>query len=223
MDELRRPLFLLALGVILCVILIELGSPWLIEATNRSFDQPGYGIQYLFLVDAFLLYVSILIGLALIVPERIQGRLQAVSTLIISFFGCFGIIVAIILALVFLLLLVSLLLSPIFGTAVYAAVYGDFDRTGANVTHGLVITLKILFAILLVLAHQRFLQNKSLVLLTLTSLVSSLIISFLHNFPPLIFMSITDAFGAIIVGILALIWSIVFLVGSIVALVKSVH
>lgn len=222
MDELRRPFFIVALVLMFIVVLLEIGSPWLLEPIKGDFDRPGYGIQYLVFVDAFLLYVTVLIGLALIIPERIQGRLQGCATLIISFFGCLGIIGAIIFAIVFLLLLVTLLLSPIFGTIAYLAVYGDFDRTGANITLSLIMLLKIGYCIFLVLAHQRFLQNKSLVLLTLTSLLANIIISFLHNLLPLILVSITDTLGAIVVAILALIWSIIFLIGSIIAIVKSI-
>ncbi|HEX8369209.1 MAG TPA: hypothetical protein VF604_11765 [Pyrinomonadaceae bacterium] len=223
LDELRRPFFIIALVLMFLVVLVEIGSPWLQTVTTKDFDRPGYGVQYLVFVDAFLFYVSLLIGLALIIPERIQGRLQGIATLIISFFGCLGIIAAIIFALIFLLVLVTLLLAPIFGTIAYLAIYGDFDRSGANITLSLIMLLKIGYCIFLVLAHQRFLQNKSLVLLTLTSLLANIIISFLHNFVPGILVSITDAVGAIVVAILALIWAIVFLIGSIIAIVKSIH
>lgn len=223
LDELRRPFFIIALVLMLFVVLVEVGSPWLMKVTDKDFDLPGYGVQYLVFIDAFLLYVTLLIGLALIIPERIQGRVQGCATLIISFFGCLGIIVAIIFALIFLLLLVTLLLAPIFGTAAYMAIYGDFDRSGANITLSLIMLLKIGFCIFLILAHQRFLQNKSLVLLTLTSLIANLIISFLHNFVPGILVSITDTIGAIIVAILALIWAIVFIIGAIISVVKAVH
>lgn len=223
LDELRRPFFIIALVLMLFVVLIEVGSPWMMNVTDKTFDRPGYGIQYLVFVDAFLLYVSLLIGLALIIPERIQGRVQGCATLIISFFGCLGIIGAIIFAIVFLLILVTLLLSPIFGTIAYLAVYGHFDRSSANITLSLIMLLKIGFCILLILAHQRFLQNKSLVLLTLTSLIANLIISFLHNIIPGFLVSITDAVGAIIVAILALIWAIVFIIGAIISIVKAIH
>lgn len=206
----------------LVVVLIETASPWLNIFTASEFNRPGYGVQYLVFVDAFLFYVSLLIGLALIIPERVQGRVQGVVTLIFSFFGCLGSCSAIIFAFVFLLILITLLLSPIFGTAAYLAMYGDFDRSGANVTLSLIMVLKIGFCVFLILAHQRFLQNKSLVLLTLTSLIANLIISFLHNFGPGILTSITDAIGAIVVAIMALIWAIVFMIGSIIAIVKAI-
>ena len=223
LDELRRPFFIIALAIMLVVVLVEIGSHWLIYVTDATADRPGYGIQYLVFVDAFLFYVSLLIGLALIIPERIQGRIQGVVTLILSFFGCLGIIGAIIFALVFLLILIGLFLAPIFGTAAYLAIYGDFDRSGANMTLSLILTLKIVFAVFLVLTHQRFLQNKSLVLLILTSLVATLIVSFLINFVPGILVSIADALGAIVVAILALIWAIVFIIGAIISIVKAVH
>ena len=205
-----------------CVILVETVSPWLMQTTGRNFDQPGYGIQYLIFIDAFLLYVVILIGLALIIPERIQGRVQGVVTLIVSALGCFGIIVAIFVVLAFLMLMVTLLFAPIFGTIAYFVIYADFDRAGANITLSLIMTLKICFVIFMILAHQRFLQNKSLVLLTLTSLLANLIISFTHNLVPSFLVSITDSIGAIIVAILALIWAVFFIIGSIIAIFKSV-
>ena len=223
LDELRKPFFIIALLIMLCVVLIETASPWMMTVSNENFDLPGYGIQYLLFIDSFLFYVTLLIGLALIIPERIQGRVQGCVTLIFSFFGCLGIIVAIIIAFVFLILLVTLLLAPIFGTAAYLAVYRDFDRSGANITLSLIMFLKILFAVFLILAHQRFLQNKSLVLLTLTSLIATLIVSFLHNLVPGILVSITDTIGALIAAILALIWAIVFIIGSIIAIIKAIH
>ena len=223
LDELRKPFFVIALVLMFIVVLIEVGSPWLMHVTDKSFDRPGYGVQYLVFVDAFLFYVSLLIGLALIIPERIQGRVQGCVTLVVSFLGCLGIIGGIFTALIFLLLMVTLLLAPSFGTLAYLAIYGDFDRSGANITLSLIMALKIGYCIFLILAHQRFLQNKSLVLLTLTSLLANLIISFLHNLVPGILVSITDALGAIVVAILALIWAIVFIIGSIVAIIRSIH
>jgi hypothetical protein len=85
------------------------------------------------------------------------------------------------------------------------------------------MALKIGFVVCLVLAHQRFLQNKGLVLIVLTSLLANLIISFLHNFAPGILVSITDAIGAIVVGILAVIWAIVLLVFASISIVRAVH
>jgi hypothetical protein len=97
---------------------------------------------------------------------------------------------------------------------IYLAVYGFFNRGGAGITLGLLMTLKIAFGVCLVLAQQRFLQNRGLVLMVLTSFAATAIISFLHGLVPGFLVSITDAIGAIIVAIPAVIWAIFLLFGS---------
>jgi len=84
------------------------------------------------------------------------------------------------------------------------------------------MTLKIVFAICLVLAHQRFLQNKGLDLIIITSLVANLIIAFLHGLVPGFLVSITDTGAAIVVGVLAAIWTVVYLVGGVISVVKVI-
>jgi len=72
------------------------------------------------------------------------------------------------------------------------------------------------------LAHPRFLQNKGLVLIILTSLAANIIISFAHAIVPVPLVSITDAIAAIIVFVLVVLWAGFFLVGSISSIVKAV-
>ncbi|HEV7642577.1 MAG TPA: hypothetical protein VGO50_01425 [Pyrinomonadaceae bacterium] len=222
LENLRKPFFIIALVVMAIVVLIEIGSPWLMEHT-KGFDTPGYGISYMAFIDGLLLYVSILITLAMLLPERVQGRIQGIVTLIVSFFGCLGAIASCFTALIFLLVMVTMLLAPIFGTIAYFVIYGHFDRSGAAITLSTIMTLKLVFIVLLLLAHQKFVENKSLVLLILTSLLCNLIIGFLHNFLPIFLVSITDAVGGIIVAIIAIIWLIIFLVMAIVSIVKAIH
>ena len=76
------------------------------------------------------------------------------------------------------MLMVALFTAFPFGTIIYLIIYGFFDRIGANVTLSLLIVLKVAFAACLILAHQRFIQNKGLVLIVLTSLAANIIISF---------------------------------------------
>jgi hypothetical protein len=223
LENLRKPFFIIALIVMLVIVLLEIGSPWLMTVSVKSADRPGYGIMYLAYIDALLLYVTILITLALLIPEKVQGRIQGIVTLIVSFFGCLGAIGSCFVVLIFLLIMVTMLLAPIFGTIAYFVIYGDFDRSGANITLSLIMTLKIVFVVLLLLAHQKFIENKSLVLLVLTSLLCNLIISFLHNLLPIFLVSITDAVGAIIVAIIAIIWLIIFLIMAIISVVKAIH
>jgi|SRR5579884_1012036 len=83
--------------------------------------------------------------------------------------------------------------------------------------------LKLGFAISLLVAQQRFLQSKGLVLLTLTSLLGTVIVTLLLGIVPGVLVSITDAIGAIVVGALGIIWGLFLLIGAIVSLIKSSH
>ncbi|MFP2929009.1 hypothetical protein ACLESO_28180 [Pyxidicoccus sp. 3LG] len=181
---------------------------------------PGLGIPYLALVDALLLLTLGLMGASLLIPERVHGRVQGLATLIgaiVALLTGIGLLFA---AIALLMTMVSLVASVPFGTIVYLAVWGFFNRGGAAGTLGLLMTLKLVAGVCLVLAHQRFLQNKGLVLLFLTSLLANAVVSFLHGLVPIILVSITDAVGAIIVAILGLIWAVLLLVGALVSIVK---
>jgi hypothetical protein len=227
LDELRKPFLIIALVLMLLVVLVEGTSVLWINPDKAvgslGAKTPGYGITYLAFLDYLVFYITLLIGLAMIIPERLQGRVQGCATAIVSFLGCLGTIYAIITCLIMLIIMVTLLLAPIFGTIAYVVIYGHFNRGAAAATLSLIMALKIGFVVCLVLAHQRFLQNKGLVLIVLTSLLANLIISFLHNFVPGLLVSITDAIGAIIVGILAVIWAIILFVFAIISIIKAIH
>ena len=183
---------------------------------------PGRAIPYMAFIDGLLLYAIGMMGLSLVAPERLQGRVQGIIGLIISIILIIATIVMIIIAFVLLMVMIGLLTSPPFGTLAYFAVFAFFDRGGSQVILTMIMLLKLGFCVSLVLAQQRFLQNKSIVLLILTSLLASILVGFLHGIVPLFLVSITDAIAAIIIGILALIWAIVMLIASIVAIVKLI-
>ena len=225
MDRLRTPFFIAAVIVMLLVVLTELGSIALLNKAGANADQlptPGLGIPYLALLDGLILFTVSLMGLSLLLPERIHGRLQGVATFVVSLLLLLLAIAMIFMAIGLLMLMVSLLLAVPFGTIAYLAAYADFRVGAAQITLGSLMALKIAFAVLLVLAHQRFLENKGLVLIILTSLLANIIIAFLHAFPRIL-VSITDGIGAIVVGILAAIWALVFLIGSIPAVIKALR
>ena len=227
LDELRKPFLIAALVLMFLVIIIELGSSLLMDmgtpgAAALNVETPGYGILYLAFLDGFVFYITLLLTLAMFIPEKLQGRVQGCITAIVSFFGCLGTIFAIITCLIMLIVMVTLLLAPIFGTIAYLAIYGHFNRSAAEITLSLIMVLKLAFAVCLVLAHERFLLNKSLVLIVLTSLLANLIVSFLHNFVPRPLVSITDAVAAIIVGILAVIWAIVLFIFALNSIRKAI-
>lgn len=256
MDELRKPLFVIALVLILIVVLIEIGSGFALRGTppgnssaimsaisgalppelqeilgdvdsddvtdlaDASNDIPGIGISYMVLVDGVVLFTVGLIGASLILSNSVQGRVQGCSTLIVSIFLILACIAFFFLALIAVLIMIALLLAVPFGTIAYLAIYGFFNRGGASGVLSVLMLLKIGFAVCLVLAQQRFLQNRGLVLLVICSLVANIVISFLHGFVPIILVSITDAIGAIIMAVCGCIWWILALIGAIPAVLR---
>ncbi len=226
LGSLRLPFFIVSLICFALVLLGEFGTlaHRLIPLKNPG-TPPGLGVPYLALLDGLLFFIVILMALPLplLLPDRLHAKLQGIATLIVSFFSLLGGIVMIIVALTLVMIMVSLLLAVPFGTIAYLAIYGDFDTTPAQVILNLLLLLKIIGAVCLVLAHQRFLQNKGLVLLILTSLIGNLIIAFLHALVPTPLVSITDAVAAIIVAILAVIWAILLLIGSLPAIFKAIN
>jgi hypothetical protein len=218
-DTLRKPLFIVALFLIAVTVLAELGSGLVKSLANVKI---GLGITYSPLLDGLLLFTVLLMGMSLLIPERFTGKIQGVITLVVSLLLAILSFTLILAAIATLIEMVTLLVAVPFGTIAYLILFGSFDRQGAAVALGLIMTLKLVFAACLVLAQQRFLENKGLVLFILTSLLATLIIGFLHGLVPLFLVSITDAIAAIVVGILALLWAIWFLLRSLPAIIKAV-
>lgn len=242
MGNLRKPFLLLAMLAIVLVVLVELGSGLMlssggahdlagdaaklgadIPAGTSAAEPPGRGIMYLALIDVIALYTTGLFTLSLVVPERVQGRAQGVATLIGSIILIIVSFVMLIIAFIELMIMISLFLAPPFGTLAYLAIWGFFPVGKASVVIGLLMFLKLCWAALLIIAQPRFLQNKGLVLLVVTSLVCTLCLEFLHGLMPVILVSILDNVGAIIFAIVGIVWGIVLLVGSIPAIVKAVR
>jgi hypothetical protein len=242
MGSLRKPFLLLAMLAIILVVLVELGSGLLIggdgahDLTQGALDvgadppsgvsasePPGRGIMYLALIDIIALYTTGLFTLSLVVPDRIQGRAQGVATLIGSIILIIVSFVMLIIAFIELMIMVSLFLAAPFGTLGYLFIWGFFPVGKASTIIALLMFLKLCWAVLLIIAQPRFLQNKGLVLLILTSLVCTLCLEFLHGLVPVILVSILDDVGAIIFSITGIVWGIVLLIGSIPAIVKAVR
>jgi hypothetical protein len=253
MQSLRKPFFILALALIAICIIIEIGRAATLQpatttalditselpsdtAGQLSDDQkaqvrsipvqtniPGMAIPYMALLDGVALFTAALMGLGLVIPARLQGRVQGIGTLIFAILLILAALVMIPIAIGLVTLMVALLLSIPFGTIVYLIVYGHFDRSGAAAVLSVLMLLKLGFAGSLVLAQQRFLQNWGLVLIVITCLLGNVIISFLHGLVPRFLVSITDGIGAIIVAILAVIWAIFLLIGSIPAILFALR
>jgi hypothetical protein len=175
------------------------------------------------LVDGMLLFTIALVATSLLITDRVQGRVQGCATFLLSLMLVIASIALIFAALFLLLLMIALLLAVPFGTIAYMAIYGFFNRGSAAAVLSLIMLMKIGFVACLVLAQQRFLQNRGLVLLTLSSLVANIVLSFLHGFVPGPLVSITDAIGAIIMGVCGCIWWLLALIGAIPAILKVIR
>ncbi|XXF77094.1 hypothetical protein P2318_29175 [Myxococcaceae bacterium GXIMD 01537] len=198
----------------------DVGFSDVIATQKENPPTPGLGIPALAVLDALLLFTLVLMGASLLVPERVHGRVQGVASLVGSIVALLVGIGLLLAAFGLLLTMVALFTAVPFGTIAYLAVWGFFNRGGAAGTLGLLMALKVAAAVCLVLAHPRFLQNKGLVLLVLTSLLANAVVSLLHGLVPIILVSITDAIAAIVVLVLALIWAVFLLVGALVSIVK---
>ncbi|KXU87049.1 hypothetical protein CR51_36295 [Caballeronia megalochromosomata] len=221
--ELRRPLLFAALGIAVLIALIELGLGWRSELLGgTSPARPGHGIAYLICIDALLLYSLSLMTVSIFLPREFTGRLQGVIGIVASLLGLLLFVLMFMFALQLLILMVSLLLAPLFGTIAYFALFAEFNRSGAAATLGLLLLLKLGAAGALVLAHPRFIENKSLVVLLALSLGCTFLVGVLLAFPPGFLVSITDMIGAVIAAGIGIIMGGVLLVGSCVAAVKAV-
>jgi hypothetical protein len=185
-------------------------------------EPPGLGIPYLALLDGLFAYALVWMLLSFVVSERVLGKVQGIVSLIVSILLILGTIILILLALAKLLLMIALFFAPPFGTIAYLAVWGSFPKGTAAVILSLIMALKLAACVCLLLAQQRFAQNKGLLILVILSLVATIVVSFLHALVPLPLVSITDALAAIVVGIIAVIWALVLLVGSVISVVMAI-
>ena len=219
MDKIRKPFLIAALILSILVLLIELGAALATVFVPR--EPPGIGIPYLAMVDAILVFTLAHMTISLVVPERVVGRVQGCFTLVTGCLILLAAIVAIFAAITLVLLMIGLIMS-FFGAIIYLAVWGDFPRDAAAVILALLLLLKLVMAVCLVLAHQRFLTLFGLIGLVITSLVLNIVIAFLHDLPPGFLVSVTDAVAAIIVAILAIIWAILLIVGGVMGILAAI-
>jgi hypothetical protein len=175
---------------------------------------PGYGIPALAVVDGSLFFTVALVALSLLLRERLHARIQGVVTLIYALLVLLGAIAGFFTVLAVLLIMVALLLAVPFGTLTYLAIYGFFPSGAASTVLALLMALKIGFVVCLLLAQQRFLQNKGLVLLILTSFLGNVVVSFLHGFVPGFLVSISDALAGLVMILIGAIWALLLLIFS---------
>ena len=219
---LRTPPFLLAVALLGLVVLAELGLATAAPVLARSGGAVGWGIPCLALIDGQLAFTALLMAAPLVFPERVTGRVQGGITLVVCLLLVLACIAAGVAAIILVSLLIGLLLAPPFGPIAYAAMgYASFPSSAAAATLTLLMTCKLFGSGVLILAHPRFLENKGLVLLIATSLLATIVVSFLHGFVPAILVSVSDLIAALIAVLLAAIWAAVGFVFGIIATLKA--
>lgn len=179
------------------------------EIASLPTDLSGFGVASLQFVDGFLLYTLALMALGLILPDYIQAKVQGVLSVIFAILLILFTIPQLLLVLAKLITMVALFLSFPFGTIAYLIIYGSFPRSAASAVLGFLFFLRLIFGVLLLLAHQRFIENKGLVIYLLVSFIASTIIAFLYGIVPGILVSITDAIAAIVVMIIGIILALI--------------
>ena len=191
------------------------------EIQNLEAELSGYGVESLQFVDGFLLFTLALMTLALVLPEYLQAKVQGILTAIFAIVVILAGIVKGFLVLAKLLLMVAMLLAFPFGTLAYLIIYGSFPRAAGNAVLALIFLLKFVVVILLLLAHQRFAENKGLVIFILLAFVANLIVSLLYGIVPGFLVSITDAIAALVVIIIGVILAIILLILAIISIILA--
>ena len=185
-------------------------------------DPPGLGIPALIVANGLLLVVMVLTTLPLLVGNRVTGSVQGVVSLIAGILALIGGIVIAVLAFVALVGMVSLFLAAPFGTLAYLAVFGFFPTGLSSTILSVLLVLQIAAGVLLVVANERFLDNKGLMLLVATVVVLTVVTAFLHAVVPGVLVSISVAVAAIIAAIVGAVWGLALLIGGVVSIVKLI-
>jgi hypothetical protein len=194
----------------------------MVRVRREQPPRPGYAITSLIAFDGMAFMGLFWMGAGLVISRRLAARVQAITALIVSLLAIIAGIVVALLLLALLFIMLGLFLAPPFGTLAYLAIWGFFATGAAATTTGILLFLKLATVVLLVLAQQRFLKNKGLVVLLAVSLLLTLLISFLHGFPPGILVSITDVIAALVILVVAIIWSLLVFISSIIATIKAI-
>lgn len=225
----RRKVFaVVSLVLVLVCIVLETGARlWVGQAAADGVGlsdspRPGWGLPGMAVLDGFLLLTLVFTTAEAVgIPPRLVGRVRGVLTMVVSGLGCLGAIALLLAIVALLILMVSLLLAFPFGTAVYYAVFGHFDRSDAAVTLGVLMLLKLGALLALALHSMQTLKSKSLVVLFGCSIGLTLLVSFLHGLPPRPLVSITDAIGGIIAVAVGIAWAVYYFGGGLLSLARA--
>jgi hypothetical protein len=194
----------------------------MVRARAEQPPRPGYAISSLAAFDLLVFLGLFWMGAGLVVSRRLVGRIQGIVSLVVALVTIVLGIVAVFALFSLLLVMLGLFLAPPFGTLAYLAIWGFFARGSAAATLGILLFCKLAAGVLLVLAQQAFLKRKGLLVLLGVSGLLTVLVSFLHGFPPGILVSITDVIAALVILVVAIVWAILVLIGAIIATIKAI-
>lgn len=190
--------------------------------TGTGGARPGIGIRSLGLLNLLLAYALALMVLDRVsLWQRISSRAQGIVTLVLTLLGLLAAVLAVLAAIQFLLLMVALLFASPFGTMAYLALWGRFDTDTSRGFLAAVMALQVIGLSAVLIVNPTLLRNVWLVLLAGSVLLMTVLLGFLHALPPSFLVSITDAIGAIVAGIVTAIWMLFFLISSLFTVVRA--
>lgn len=224
----RKVFVILSLVFLVIAVAVESGASWigewLSQLRREGTPEPvGMAIPIAVAIDAALLSRIGLTAFGNVISGFWQGKLDGLVTFVVGVILVISGFRAIVVALGLLMLMLGLFFSVPFGTAVYMALFGGFGRAEAAAVLSLVMTLKIISLVLFVVWNVRVVKSLGIVLLAATSLIMTALIGLLHGIVPGPLVSITDAIGAIVVGIVSLIWGIVLLILGLIAFINGIR
>src|SRR5215475_3745304 len=94
LDSMRKPFFIVALIAIFLAVFVELGSLAILghasanSANTFGISPSGKAIPAMAFLDGLIFFATLIIGIALLIPERVQSKVQGIATLVFSFFLC---------------------------------------------------------------------------------------------------------------------------------------
>ncbi len=191
------------------------------EALSVDEDPPGRAIPAMAFVDIVLCFSVSMLGAALVMGNTRYGRLQGLLTMGLAICLILVALVEIYAALAAMIKMTVLLFAFPFGTIIYMCRYASFDRSGAAVILSLLMLLKIGVGGSILLAEQDFLKNLGLVVIFFMALVANVIVVFLHSLVPRFLVSITDAVGGIVMGVIGIVLVLILAIFGIISLIMS--
>lgn len=164
-------------------------SQWRYLSVRRLFsmlkESIGDGTRWIvFEPNDQLLFTVALMGAGLVTPQRLLARVQSLATFVFALLLLIGAIVLLFAAIAQMVTMVVLFFAFPFGTIAYLIGWGFFPRGQTTALLGLIMFLKLVSGGSLLAAQPRFLANKGLVALVLTTVACTIVVQFLQGVVP---------------------------------------